>query len=237
MATAKKTEKAVISITPLSIKRIPIRLVGDSPLIIHAWSEKAKKQMLEAMDGTKKTTKKRPIKRPFDEFAQALYWLTPKPETTIVDENTKEPVNIITEELFEEAIKNGARFGFPANSFKKSAIAAAYRRGWVPNQTALRAAFFLNSGEGRSEFVEIKGSTPMMREDMVKVGMGTADLRYRPVFENWYCDMFLEYNESGAIKLDEIISCINAGGYGIGLGEWRPDRNGDFGRYHVETIG
>lgn len=47
MAT-KKEEKLAINITPLKIKMTKIRIVGDSPLIIHAWSEKAKKQMLEA---------------------------------------------------------------------------------------------------------------------------------------------------------------------------------------------
>ena len=73
-----------------------------------------------------------------------------------------------------------------------------------------------------------------MREDMVKVGMGTADLRYRPMFEEWYCDMVLEYNASGEMKLNDILSCIEAGGYVCGIGEWRPEKDGQFGRFHIE---
>ena len=48
MAAAKK-EKETIAIKPIKKKRIPIRIVGDSPIIIHAWSEKAKKEMLDML--------------------------------------------------------------------------------------------------------------------------------------------------------------------------------------------
>ena len=231
MATTAKKE--TVAIRPIKIKKIPIRIVGDSPLIVHAWSEKAKKEMLDTQQGKNKT-KKKPTRLPFDDFARALYWLTPMPEEEWYDEQTGESRMIVTEELFEKAIQDGARFGFPANSFKLSANSAAYRLGWVKNQMELRGSYFLGSEDG-SELVEIKGCTPMCREDMVKVGMGTADLRYRPIFENWYCDMVLEYNESGSMKLNDILSCLNAGGYCCGAGEWRPERDGSFGRYHIET--
>ena len=227
---AKTTE--TVAINPLKLKRIPIRIVGDTPLIVHAWSEKAKKEMLDAQQGKGKT-KKKPTKMPFDDFARALYWITPMPEVEIDDEATGEKRMVVTEEIFDEAVQNGARFGFPANSFKLAANSSAYRLGWVKNQMGLRGAYFLNAEDG-SELVEIKGSTPVIREDMVKVGMGTADLRYRPIFEEWYCDMILEYNESGDMKLNDILSCIEAGGYVCGVGEWRPEKDGNFGRFHIE---
>ena len=227
---AKTTE--TVAIKPLKLKRIPIRIVGDTPLIVHAWSEKAKKEMLDAQQGKGKT-KKKPTKMPFDDFARALYWITPMPEVEIDDEATGEKRMVVTEEIFDEAVQNGARFGFPANSFKLAANSSAYRLGWVKNQMGLRGAYFLNAEDG-SELVEIKGSTPVIREDMVKVGMGSADLRYRPMFEEWYCDMILEYNESGDMKLNDILSCIEAGGYVCGVGEWRPEKDGNFGRFHIE---
>lgn len=34
-----------ITLPPLKIERLSLTLVGDSPLIVHAWSEKAKRQM------------------------------------------------------------------------------------------------------------------------------------------------------------------------------------------------
>ena len=233
MATAKKAE--TVTMTPLKIAHVKVRIVGDTPLIVHAWSEKAKREMLEAQVGSKKKIKKRESKNPFDDFARALYWMTEMPTETIKDPGTREDREAVTEELFDEAIKNGAKFGFPANSFKQAANAAAYRLGWVPNQMALRGSYFLNAEDG-GFLVEIKGDKPMLREDMVRVGMGTADIRYRPIFENWYCDMILEYNASGAMSLEDILNCINAGGYAVGAGEWRPEKDGQFGRFHVEIV-
>ena len=40
--TTKKAE--AITIKPLALKTVKIRIVGDTPLITHAWSEKAKLQ-------------------------------------------------------------------------------------------------------------------------------------------------------------------------------------------------
>lgn len=220
MAGAKKSsDSVVIEIKPLDIKNVPIRIVGDSPLIVHAWSEKAKRMMLDAQMKVTKT-KAKEAKSPISDFMGSLYWLTEKPEEE-------------TEETFLEAVKNGAKFGFPVGAIKQAANSAAYRLGWVKNMMGLRGAYFLKSEYG--EMAEIKGATPEMREDMVRIGMGVADIRYRAEFKDWYMDMILEYNASGDMKLEQIMNCINAGGYCVGLGEWRVEKDGSFGKFHIET--
>lgn len=231
MAVTKKTEE--INIRKLETATAKIRIVGDTPLIVHAWSEKAKREMLDTQTAKNKT-KKKPCRIPFDDFARALYWMTPMPTETIKDPCNGEPREVVTEELFDKAIKDGARFGFPANSFKMSGNAAAYRKGWVKNQMALRGAYFLTSDDG--ELVEIKGDKPMIREDMVKVGMGSSDLRYRPIFDNWYCDLTLTLDKGFGLSMDDIVNVINAGGSSCGVGEWRVEKDGVFGRYHVELV-
>lgn len=234
MATAKKTTET-IEMKPIKIARLNVRIVGDKPLIVHAWDQKAKREMLDNQMNGKKKIKARPAKMPFDDFARSLYWMDDDmPTETITDPNTKEDREVVTENLFDEAIENGARFGFPVNSFKMAANSAAYRMGWVPNQMVLRGAYFLNAHDG-GHLAEIKGNKPVMREDMVRIP-GTSDIRYRAMFEHWYCDLVLEYNASGAMKLDDIMNCINAGGYSVGVGEWRPERDGDFGRFHIEIV-
>lgn len=222
----KKTDSEVISIRPIDIRTAQLRIVGDTPLIVHAWSEKAKKMMLDAMQGKKVGTQK-PKRNPVDDFVQAAYWLSGKPEYP--DDATEEECT----QAYCEAINNGARFGFPVTAIKQAAMAAAYRLGWVKNQMGMRGAFFI---EGENGMAEIVSDTPEMREDMVKVGMGSADLRYRPQFNNWHMDLTLSYNASGEISIENIINAINAGGYVCGIGEWRPERDGDFGRFHVEMI-
>lgn len=215
-----KKEETIVEIKPLDIKRVNIRIVGDTPLIVHRWSEKAKKEILDKQMKTTKT-KGKDARDPYDDFIQSLYWLENKPE-------------ISTPDAFEEAVKNGAKWGFPTNAIKQAGNSAAYRLGWVKNQMSLRSTYFITSEYG--ELAEIKGSIPRMREDSVKIGMGTSDLRYRGEFENWYMDLTLEYNASGDITLEQILNIINVGGYGCGLGEWRPERDGINGRYHVDTI-
>lgn len=50
--TTKKTE--VIEIKPIEEVKFNIRVVGDTPLIMHRWTEKAKRQMLEGMKSARK---------------------------------------------------------------------------------------------------------------------------------------------------------------------------------------
>ena len=216
MAT-KKAATEVIEIIPIEIKKVTIRIVGDTPLIMHAWSEKAKRMMLEAQMGIAKG-KKKEAKNPVDDFIRSMYWLTPMPEDG-------------TMESFEEAIANGARFGFPVTAFKQAAISAAYRMGWAKDKMSMRGAFFIDSDE--NGMIEIHSDTPEMREDMVKVGMGTADIRYRGEFKNWYADLTISYNANGQYSLENIVNIINAGGYVCGVGEWRPERDGQNGMFHV----
>lgn len=219
MATKKNDSAVAVEIKTLDIKKVNIRIVGDSPLIVHAWSEKSKRQMLEAQMKITKT-KGKETRDPYADFIGSMYWLTEQPEAN--------------PEAFEKAVKNGAKWGFPASSIKQAGNSAAYRLGWVKNQMELRGAYFLSSEYG--EMAEIKGCIPEMREDMVRVGMGTADLRYRGEFKDWYMDLTLEYNASSNLTLEQIINCINAGGYSVGLGEWRPEKDGIFGRFHVEAV-
>ena len=216
MAT-KKAASEVIEIRPIEIKKVTIRIVGDTPMIMHAWSEKAKRMMLEAQMGIAKG-KKKEAKNPVDDFIRSMYWLTPMPEDG-------------TMESFEEAIANGARFGFPVTAFKQAAISAAYRMGWAKDKMSMRGAFFIDSDE--NGMIEIHSDTPEMREDMVKVGMGTADIRYRGEFKNWYADLTISYNANGQYSLENIVNIINAGGYVCGVGEWRPERDGQNGMFHV----
>lgn len=224
MATTKKVE--LVEIKPIEMKTVEVKIVGDTPLIMHAWSEKAKRMMLEAQQGKAKC-KKKPVRNPVDDFIQSMYWLDGKPEYP--DETDEETC----EKAFLDAIENGAKFGFPVTSIKQAAISAAYRMGWVKDKMGLRGAFFIETDYG--DMVEIVSDVPEMREDMVKVGMGTADIRYRGEFRNWSATFRVKYNTNGQFSLQDIMNIINAGGCICGIGEWRPERDGQFGMYHISV--
>ena len=111
--------------------------------------------------------------------------------------------------------------------------------GWVKDKASLRGAFFLdaNGPDGQNaDLFEIKGSAPVSREDMVRIGMGTADIRYRGQFDPWHADIILRYNKNGQYNLENLLNILNAGGAVCGIGEWRPEKDGRFGMYHIETV-
>jgi len=223
-------KKAVaIDIKPLEIEVVELAIVGTTPLITHCWSEKAKRQMLEKQQ--KKATKaKHDVKVPVNDFIDSMYWLTEKPVQGDTDEES--------EEIFEAAIKAGAKFGFRVDGIKKSIVMGAKRGGLDVVGTELKASFFLRGATELStfEFAEIVGDAPLMREDMVRVGgmSKTADIRYRAMFENWKIPLHLEYNKNGKYSLEQIVNCVNMGGFACGIGEWRPEKDGQFGMYRLE---
>lgn len=215
---AKKNEAAIIEIKPINIVTTTVRIASDTPLIMHRWSEKAKRMILEKqMKKTKSSAKE--AKNPVEDFIESIYWMEGKPTE-------------YTEEAFEEACRNGARFGFPVTAIKQATISSAYRNGITKDMASLRGAFFI-AGEGSELLAEVKGCTPTMREDMVRVGMGVADIRFCGEFANWYMDLQVSYNANGAYTLDQIINLINVGGFSCGIGEWRPEKDGNYGMYHV----
>ena len=212
MAT-KTTNEQVVTIPALDIRTATVKIVGDSPLIMHKWSEKAKKEILDKQM-KKAKSKGHDAKDPFADFISSMYWLDGEPENK-------------TPEGFAAALEDGARFGFPSTAVKAAAVAAAYRAGITKNMVSMNGAFHVIG-----EFVEINGE-PVMREDMVKVGMGVADIRYRGEFPEWWSSFTVSYN-AAVLSLEQLINMINMGGFACGIGEWRAEKGGTFGAFHVE---
>lgn len=217
MATKKQT--AEVTIPALNIQMVNIRIVGDTPLISHAWSEKAKLMMLQKQ--TKKATSGKEVRRPAVEFAESLYWLTEKPSLSEMSDEDAQKT------LAEYLPKS--KFGFPTTAFKAAAIDAAYQQGLIDKKTTVRGAIHVIG-----EYAEIEG-VPEVREDMVRIGMGTADLRYRAEFKIWSTILPIRYN-ANSVSLEQIVNFFNYGGFSNGVGDWRPAKGGTYGAFHVESV-
>ena len=70
MKKATTNETTFICVKPIIKAEYTIRIVGDSPLLVHAWSEKAKKEMLQAQQGKKLLKKDKVAKNPAGECAE-----------------------------------------------------------------------------------------------------------------------------------------------------------------------
>jgi hypothetical protein len=187
---------AVIELPQLDIQTVKITVVGDSPLIMHKWSEKAKEMMLAKQ--MKKATQGRIAKDPDQDFEDSIHRMA------------------------------DGQPGFPSIGFKAAAVTACTSIAGM-TKVAARQAFHISG-----ELVQILGSIPKKRQDMVRVGMGTADIRYRAEFWPWYAPLEISYN-TRALSIEQIMNLLNTAGFGVGVGEWRPERDGQYGRFHCAT--
>lgn len=194
MATSQQSIS--VELPPLNIQTMEITLIGDTPLITHRWSEKAKKSMLDKQMKKAKSVKE--AKDPEQDFRESLY---------VLEDGT---------------------FGFPAIGFKAAAVTACTSIGGI-TKVAARQAFHV-----RGEYVVIRGSEPTMREDMVRIAMGTADIRYRGQFDPWWTVLTLDYNHN-VFSAEQIMNMLNTAGFAVGVGEWRPEKDGSYGRFHVAS--
>jgi len=194
---AKAGEDTPIVLPPMKINIMRIKLVGDSPLISHAWSVKAKQQILDKQMKKPKAAKE--AKDPEEQFQASLYHLSPNGKAK--------------------------RYGFPAVAFKSAAVDACSHVDGVTKVKA-RGAFHINS-----DMVEVHG-TPEMREDMVRLPTGVADYRVRGQYPEWWTEFEVRFN-ANVLSAGEIVNLFNTGGFAIGIGDWRPQKNGSFGMFHV----
>lgn len=136
------------------------------------------------------------------------------------------------------------RYGFPSVGFKASAVTAGTSVAGLTKVAARQAFHILGEDvdvkgvfegtKSRHNLVRILGGAPAMREDTVKVGMGGSDLRYRGEFADWHARLLVRYN-ANVLSESQILNLINVAGFAVGVGEWRPERDGMNGMFHVAT--
>lgn len=192
---------AALRLERIEINRIEVPIVGVTPLIVHAWSEKARNMMANP----ETVKRKKGPRDPEGDFEAARYRI------------------------------DSERDGFPAVGFKAAMVGAA-RLFEGATMTALKQWLFV-VGEGPLQLVPIHG-TVSRREDMVRVGQGTADIRWRPQYDNWSATLLVEFVAS-AITPSSVLALVDAAGIG-GVGEWRPSSpkgaTGSYGRFKVADV-
>ena len=149
---------------------------------------------------------------------------------------TKEARN--PQEDFEQAqyrLEDGSH-GFPAAAFKQAAIRGAKYAGLV--MADAKGAFHVQHdgfGSDRTMLVRLICDEPIMRTDMVRIAMGTADIRYRPEYSNWSAIVTVRFNRR-LYSTEQIVNMFNFGGFHAGIGEWRPELGGSMGMFHVAEV-
>jgi len=204
---------ASVLATKPAFKNFSVWLVGDTPLITHAWSHKAKAEMLQKQVKAPKGGKE--ARDPDADFVSSLYEM------------------------------GDGVYGFPVTGIKNCILSAAHKDKGIA-RTGVMSALWLEADMVRVRpalagaicdmpLVRIYGSKPEMREDMVKIGAGlqkTAQLAYRAQFTDWAFNIRGRYN-AAVLNAEQIAFLIVEAGMAYGLGEWRNERKGVFGAFHL----
>ena len=143
--------------------------------------------------------------------------------------STRKAVDPKKEYLKSSYIQDDGSFGFPASAFKQCAVRAGKGLGLAMTDT--RTLFFVLPNAPDGECVAIKSKKPLLRKDPVNVKTG-KDLRFRPEFRNWKADLLVKF-DADRITIEQIANLLNHGGQTVGVGEWRPEKNGTFGTFQV----
>ena len=119
--------------------------------------------------------------------------------------------------------------GFPAVAFKAAAVDACSHVADITKVTA-RGAFHIIG-----DMIPLQYESVTMQQDMVRIGMGTADVRIRPRYDGWSVTFDLRYN-ANVISLEQLALLFDTAGFSIGVGEWRPQKDGSYGMFECASV-
>lgn len=207
---AKKT--VTVEIPEITLERHMVFLIGTAPLIVHAFPEKARKQMLDKQMKVAKGG--RDARDPYAEVEAARYRLP------------------------------DGRDGFPAVGFKDAAVTACTSLSDI-TKVAARQAFripglpmnakgVLSGSFVRTALIPLIAHEPTIREDVVRLAGPSrpAEMRYRPEYSIWGVEIEAILNPQ-VISIGQLGSMFQAAGHGVGVGDYRPERDGDCGTFDL----
>lgn len=224
MATKPIEEK--IAIPAPNFKQLGIKIKGSTPLIFHKWSEKAKAMIRDKQAMKAKSSREK--RDPVEEYLNSFYY--------DIDGNIAFPSLSI-----KQALVGAARSieGITMAELRGSVFVLGDIDGFIPvliNDQRIKPSTPNLEGPFRENIfgVDPNISDIEMREDMVRVGMGSADLRYRGQVKKWEMSFIVNFN-ANKLSAEQVLNLIQYAGLSSGLGEWRPERNGISGTFEISN--
>jgi hypothetical protein len=201
---ATKKENNDIEVMELHTRRLTFCLVGETPLIMNRFSEKARQEMLLPAPKKNRAEKATSLKHdPIAEFRGGLYMSR--------DENAPTAIH------------------FPTNAFHKAVGQAAID---IPGQAK---SVMLRLTSVVTDTVHLYGNPALFCRMVRSSGMNaTPDIRTRPIFSEWACALEFQI-VSNLVKETQVANLLAAAGTIVGMGDWRPQKGGSYGRFRLTT--
>ena len=131
-------------------------------------------------------------------------------------------------------ITDDGKPGLPMLAFKAALISSAHKDLGIEKTLVRKALFLPRDAYSEGLIAPLDADEPEIREDIVRVGAGQTDMRYRPEFKRWRVNVIIEM-DSDLLNEQDVINLVNRAGFSVGIGEWRPERGGEFGRFELDT--
>ena len=209
---APKKAPSAISAPKFAILTVPLKQMPGSPLVIHAFSAKARAIMREAQEMGSVGRKRRP-KDPKD--FDAVY----------------QGARHLSREGWD---------GATCATFRNSMISACRLVGF--KMTLGKLSVFVeadgNSAADGTPLVRIYGE-PVAFEAPVRNASGVADIRVRPRWDEWTAKLRVRYDRE-QFSDEDVINLLVRAGAQCGIGEGRPDSSNSFGQgwglFEIDTM-
>lgn len=140
----------------------------------------------------------------------------------------------VPREVIEQAIQRNEAgvVALPSTSLKRGILAgASVMKNFSRNKTALRVGLFIKGAS-----VPITYAAMVPRMDIVRnSGINRdPDIRFRPQFNDWSARFVVVFDDA-AMAESTIIDLVSRAG-DVGVGEWRPEKNGDYGTFEISKL-
>lgn len=190
-----------VVITAPQFEVAAIRIVGTSPYLQNKFSHKARQQMVEKQRLGSQSRKGR----------------------------AREPKDFnATYEAATHRSREGW-IGIPAPAFRNAMISACRIIGF--KMTIAKLSIFVEAdgidADDGTPLVQIVGE-PRVHEGMVRNETGVADVRWRPIWEEWSALVRLRWDPS-QFSAQDVANLLARAGAQVGIGEGRPDSKNSFG--------
>lgn len=121
-------------------------------------------------------------------------------------------------------------YGIPAAAFVKAML-------YTITDLNIAKTEFKRSTRILGDILPMRYEKILPREDVVGGGgrNKTPDVRFRPEFVNWECDLTILYDKD-LISLEAIINLVNRAGHSAGVGDWRPSAPHTPGSHGLFTV-
>jgi len=207
MAIKKQSTSDVVEIKGIVIQVLDLMIVGDTPLITHAWSSKARQMMKDKQAGKATTRIKRTAENIEQEYQESVYWLA------------------------------DGQAGFPAAAFKAATVGACRQYDIMPMTKAKTVLFIEGQLDAQGNSLIPINGVMQRREDMVRLETGVADIRYRYQFWPWRATLRVRFNASVITpeQIVNLVNAGGLGGVGEWRPSAPKSSTGDYGRVHVEA--